>query len=161
MSVLDMGTGSGIGAIVAARCGARVVAVDVSPEAVRCARINVLLNRVEDNVDVRRGDLFEPVQGSQFDLILFNPPFFAGAPRELWEHAWRSEDALDRFARDLPTFLSPTGRALVVVSSTTVGVHETLARHHLRSQVLWKRDMMNERLSVLQWTAPARSQVEA
>ena len=78
MAVLDMGTGSGIAAIAAARRGARVVAVDISTEAVRCARINVLLNRVDDRVEIRCGDLFEPVQGERFDLVLFNPPFYAG-----------------------------------------------------------------------------------
>src|SRR5579864_1956262 len=46
--VLDMGTGSGVCAIFAARHAARVVAVDINPAAVRCANINVLLNRVED-----------------------------------------------------------------------------------------------------------------
>lgn len=161
MAVLDMGTGSGVGAIAAARRGARVIAVDISPEAVRCARINVLLNRVEDTVEVRCGDLFEPVQGERFDLVLFNPPFYAGTPRALWEYAWRSEDALDRFARELPAVLSPSGYALLIVSSTTVGVDEVLARHHLRSQLLWKRDMMNERLMVLQWTARSRREVQA
>ena len=49
--VLDMGTGSGVGAVFAARNAARVVAVDVNPEAVRCARINVLLHHIEDRVD--------------------------------------------------------------------------------------------------------------
>jgi release factor glutamine methyltransferase len=161
MKVLDMGTGSGIGAIAAARRGADVVAVDISPEAVRCARINVLLNRVEDRVDVRCGDLFEPVQGERFDLVLFNPPFYSGTPRALWEHAWRSEDALDRFARDLPNVLTPSGRALLIVSSTTAGIGEALARHQLQSQRLWKRDMMNEQLMVLQWTARSVSEVEA
>lgn len=160
MAVLDMGTGSGIGAIAAARRGARVVAVDISPEAVRCARINVLLNRVEDSVEVRRGDLFEPVRGERFDLVLFNPPFYAGTPRAPWEYAWRSEDVLDRFARDLPTVLSPSGRALLIVSSTTVGVGEALARRPLQSRLLWKRDMPNERLMVLQWTAKSACEVE-
>lgn len=161
MAVLDMGTGSGIAAIAAARRGARVVAVDMSPEAVRCARINVLLNRVEDSVEVRCGDLFEPVQGERFDLVLFNPPFYAGTPRALWEYAWRSEGVLDRFARELPAMLSPSGRALVIVSSTTVGVDEALARQHLQSRLLWTRDMITERLMVLQWTARLRSEVEA
>lgn len=161
MRVLDMGTGSGIAAIAAARRGADVVAVDVSPEAVRCARINALVNRVEERVEMRCGDLFEPVQGRQFDLVLFNPPYFAGEPSEMWEHAWRSEGVLDRFARGLPAVLTARGRALVVVSTTTVGVDEALARYPLRSQLIWKRDMMNERFSVLQWTAAEPSQVQA
>jgi release factor glutamine methyltransferase len=160
MAILDMGTGSGVGAIAAARRGARVVAVDISPEAVRCARINVLLNRLEDRIEVRCGDLFEPVQGERFDLVLFNPPFYAGIPRSMWEYAWRSEDVLARFARDLPTVLSPSGRALLIVSSTTVGIDEALARAQLESQLLWKRDMINERLMVLEWTARSKSEVE-
>ena len=160
-AVLDMGTGSGIGAIAAARRGAPVVAVDISPEAVRCARINALLNRVEELVEVRCGNLFEPVQGERFDLVMFNPPFYAGTPGDLWEHAWRSDDALDRFARDLPSVLSPSGRALVIVSSRAVGVGEAIARHALQSRVIWERGLVNERLRVLQWTAPARREVEA
>src|SRR5688572_18246060 len=73
LSVLDLGTGSGIGAVFAARKGASVVAVDINPEAVRCARINALLNHVDERIDVRLGDLFEPVRGEEFDLVLFNP----------------------------------------------------------------------------------------
>jgi release factor glutamine methyltransferase len=161
MRVLDMGTGSGIGAIAAAQRGARVVAVDISPEAARCARINVLLNRVEDRVDVRCGDLFEPVNGERFDLVLFNPPFYAGTPNEPWEQAWRSVGAIDRFAGGLKAVLKPLGRALLIVSSTTVDVEEALARHELQSRLVWERDMMNERLMVLQWTPGSRSEVEA
>jgi release factor glutamine methyltransferase len=138
-----------------------VVAVDISPEAVRCARINVLLNRVEDRVEVRCGDLFEPVCGERFDLVLFNPPFYAGTPRELWEFAWRAQSVLDRFARDLPSVLTPSGHALVVVSTTTVGVDEALARYPLQSQVLWSRAVLNERLMVLQWTVRSTRAVEA
>jgi HemK-related putative methylase len=160
MTVLDMGTGSGIAAIAAARRGARVVAVDISPEAVRCARINALLNRVEDRVEVRCGDLFAPVQGERFDLVLFNPPFYAGAPRALWEYAWRSNDALGRFACELPGALTPSGRALLIVSSTTVGVDEALAGQHFQSQLLWTRDMVSERLMVLQWMAHSTQEVE-
>ena len=65
MSVLDLGTGSGIGALAAARAGARlVVAIDVDPAAVRNARANVILHDAEAIVSVRAGDLFEPVAGA-------------------------------------------------------------------------------------------------
>jgi release factor glutamine methyltransferase len=160
MMILDMGTGSGIAAIAVARRGARVVAVDISPEAVRCARINILLNRVDDRVEIRCGDLFQPVQGERFDLVLFNPPFYAGQAHELWEHAWRSDGALERFAHDLPGYLTPTGRAMLIVSSTTVGVDQALTGSQLQSRLLWERDMMNERLMVLEWTTPSSSKAE-
>src|SRR3989304_1477034 len=72
---LDLGTGCGIGAIFAARLGYTAVGVDINPQAVRCARVNVLLNGLEDRVEVRPGDLLGPVAGERFDLVLFNPPF--------------------------------------------------------------------------------------
>lgn len=160
MAVLDMGTGTGIGAVAAARLGARVVAVDINLEAVRCARINALLNDVEDRVDVRQGDLFEPVRGERFDLILFNPPFYAGDPREPWEYAWRSDGTLARFVDGLGDVLTSNGRALLVVSSNTVGVDDAVAHHRLQSRVVWTRALMNERLMVLEWTPDRRSEVK-
>jgi release factor glutamine methyltransferase len=117
MSVLDMGAGSGIGAVFAARRGARVIAVDINPEAVRCARMNALLNHIEDKIDVREGDLFAPVAGLTFDLVLFNPPFYQGQPRDNLDHAWRGQDVFGRFARGLSAALKPGGRALLVLSS--------------------------------------------
>ena len=80
--VLDMGTGSGVCAVFAALYARRVVAVDINPAAVRCAVINSLLNGLHDKIDVRHGDLFAPVHGERFDLVLFNPPFLRGAPRD-------------------------------------------------------------------------------
>jgi HemK-related putative methylase len=114
---LDMGTGSGIGAIFAARLGYQVTAVDVNPHAVRCARINALLNGLDERIEVRQGDLFAPVAGERFDLVLFNPPFFHGAPRSDLDAAWRSEDVIERFAAGLPAALAAAGRALVLLSS--------------------------------------------
>ena len=73
-AVLDLGAGSGVGAIFAARRGASVIAVDINPEAVRCARINALLNHLDHAIEARQGDLFAPVAAARFDLILFNPP---------------------------------------------------------------------------------------
>ncbi len=117
VTALDMGTGSGVGAVFAARLGARVVAVDVNPEAVRCARLNVLLNRLEDRIEVREGDLFAPVAGELFDLVLFNPPFYRGQPRDDLDRAWRSVNVPERFAAGLGRHLKPEGRAVVVLST--------------------------------------------
>jgi ribosomal protein L11 methyltransferase len=71
-SVVDVGTGSGILAIAAAKLGAaRVLAVDVDPVAVAVARRNVVHNRVEAVVDVREGDLLSGTRG-RVDVILAN-----------------------------------------------------------------------------------------
>jgi release factor glutamine methyltransferase len=153
--VLDMGTGSGVQAIVAAGLGAQVVAVDVSAEAVRCACINALLNGMEKRIEVREGDLFAPVAGERFDLVLFNPPFYHGQPAQTWEVAWRSTDVLDRFAAGLGAALFPSGRALLVVSSNAAGVEEAVARHGLCSRLVWERNLRSESMMILEWTPPA------
>jgi release factor glutamine methyltransferase len=116
-SVLDLGTGSGALAVCAARTAGRVVATDVNPEAVRCARLNLLLNRVDDRSEVRHGDLFEPVAGERFDRVLCNPPFFRGSPGSDLERAFRADDFAERFAAALPQHLTDDGCALVVLSS--------------------------------------------
>jgi release factor glutamine methyltransferase len=148
--VLDMGTGSGVAAIAAAPRAKRVVAVDVNPEAVRCARINALLNHVEDRVEVREGDLFAPVAGQRFDLVLFNPPYFRGVPRDLGDRAWRSTDIVERFAADLGAHLTPRGQALVVLSSD--GERDaflaTFEANALAPEVVAERDLINEVLAV-------------
>lgn len=71
MEVLDLGTGSGILAIPAARLGARVTALDISDVAVEVARENVAVNGVGDRISVAEGTI-EAVAGQRFDLILAN-----------------------------------------------------------------------------------------
>ena len=115
--VLDMGTGSGVGAVFAAQWTDRVTAVDINPAAVRCARINVLLNQVEDRVEVREGDLFTAVPHQAFDVILFNPPYFRGQPKNNLDRAFRADDVIERFSSQLHWHLKPGGYALVLLSS--------------------------------------------
>ena len=75
-SVLDLCTGSGVQALQQAVNAAQVVAVDINPRAVAMARLNAQLNAI-DNLEVRCGDLYEPVGDTRFDLIVANPPFVA------------------------------------------------------------------------------------
>jgi release factor glutamine methyltransferase len=115
--VLDMGTGSGVGAVFAAQWAGRVTAVDINPSAVRCARINALLNEVEQVVEVREGDLFAAVGQQTFDVILFNPPYFRGSPQNNLDKAFRADDVLERFSQQLHDYLTPNGYALVLLAS--------------------------------------------
>lgn len=124
--VLDVFTGSGVLALVAAREGAReVVAVDVSRRALVCVRINARRNGVADRVHARRGDLLAPVAGERFDLILANPPYVPspgdalpqrGAARA-WEGGGDGRALLDRLCAAAPAALAPGGTLLLVQSS--------------------------------------------
>ncbi len=149
-SVLDMGTGSGVCAVFAARWADRVVAVDVNPEAVRCARINALLHRIEDRVDVREGDLFAPVEDERFDVVLFNPPYLPGHPRSEFERALRSTDTIERFAAALGGHLTTDGIALVLLSSIgDEAAHlESFRSHGFSAEPVVHRNLLVERLTV-------------
>jgi HemK-related putative methylase len=152
--VLDMGTGSGVCAVLAARHARRIVAVDINPEAVRCARINALLNHVEHKIDVRCGDLFAPVAEERFDLVLFNPPFLQGTPRDHRDSAWRSSDVADRFAAGLSAHLKPGGCALVLLSTfgDARAFLEQFHRQRLGVQLHAERRFINERLMIFRLT---------
>lgn len=117
-AVLDMGTGSGVGAVAAAQWARCVVALDINPAAVRCARINTLLNSLEDKITVYESDLFTAVPHQQFDVILFNPPYYRGEPKNMLDRAFYAMDVVERFTAELPSHLTPTGYALVLLSST-------------------------------------------
>src|ERR1700680_532601 len=149
-AVLDMGTGSGVCAIFAARHARRVVAVDINEAAVRCADINARLNHLEHKIDVRQGDMFAPVQGEKFDLILFNPPFLRGTPRDDRERAWRSSDVAERFAASLGAHLKPGGSALVLLSSfgDSPAFLQAFRKHDFTISVLAQRQFVNETLAI-------------
>lgn len=150
--VLDLGTGSGICALVSARTGRRVVAVDINPAAIRCAAVNASLNRLEHRVDIRHGDLFEPAANERFDLVLFNPPFILGKPEDARDAAWRSCNLAERFAADLADHLKPGGAALLLLSS--FGNAGTLFESELRShgyrlEMFARHRYINETLTIL------------
>ncbi|GAA5170882.1 MULTISPECIES: methyltransferase [Amycolatopsis] len=112
--VLDVGTGSGVNAILAASKSRDVVAVDINPHALAAARENAERNGVGDRITVLRSDVFEAVEG-RFDLIVFDPPFRWFAPRDLFEAAITDEDyrALRAFFAGARAHLTDRGRLLV------------------------------------------------
>lgn len=122
-AVLDVGTGTGALALAAARLGCRVTAVDVSRRAVYAARLNAA--RAGLRVRVLRGNLFDPVRGESFDLVLANPPYVPapgggrrprGAARA-WDAGHDGRLVLDRICREAPAMLSPGGVLLLVQSA--------------------------------------------
>ncbi|MDN3293263.1 methyltransferase [Streptomyces ficellus] len=129
--VLDVGTGTGALAVLAAQCGAaRVTAVDVSWRAVLAARLNA--RRLGLPITVHHGDLTTPVKGRRFDLILSNPPYVVspgrarGADRS-WNAGADGRQVLDRLCADAPGLLRDDG-VLLLVQSSLCGVEPTLDR---------------------------------
>ncbi|MCL8010155.1 HemK2/MTQ2 family protein methyltransferase [Streptomyces sp. AS02] len=130
--VLDLGTGSGVLAVQAARLGGHVTAVDISWRAIAAAWLNALLNG--QILRVRHGDLATAVPGRRFDLVIANPPYVPApgprAPRgraRAWDAGTDGRLLIDRICDSAPTFLRPTG-TLLIVHSHLCGVGATLTR---------------------------------
>jgi release factor glutamine methyltransferase len=150
--VLDMGTGSGVGAVFAAQWAGEVVALDINPSAVRCARINTLLNEVESRVRVAESDLFQAVAGRQFDVILFNPPYFKGTPLSPMDRAFRADDVIERFAAGLKSHLRPDGWLLLLLSSETAvaGILQRFQDEGFAHHLFARKSMIGETIYLFQ-----------
>jgi release factor glutamine methyltransferase len=161
--IADICTGTGALAIVAAKAGAKsVTAVDLTRRATWCAALNARWHGVR--VDVRRGDLWEPLRGQTFDLIVSNPPYI---PAETDDPPRRAAliplDAgcggralLDRLCRHAPEYLAPSG-SLLLVHSSICGTDESvqaLRMAGLQADVVMRRTgplgpVMRERASMM------------
>jgi HemK-related putative methylase len=151
--VLDLGTGTGICAVFAARHAQRVVAVDINPAAARCASINASINGLSARIDCREGDLFAPVAGECFDTIFFNPPFYSGQPEDDRAAAWRASGMGRRFALGLDAHLEPRGRAYLLLSTCGDACPqfvEELACAGFALSVLAVRRYINERVTIVE-----------
>ena len=114
---LDMGTGSGIIGLSAARAGADVTAVDINPDAVKCAQQNAVSASVR--MKCLEGDLFSSVENERFEVIAWNPPFYAKNPTDMTEAAWFAGEGysvIRRFASELRNHLTEGGTAYVIFS---------------------------------------------
>jgi hypothetical protein len=111
-SALDLCTGSGIHALLASAHSEHAVAVDINERAALCTRFNAQLSGVT-NLEVRVGDLLEPVRGQRFDLITANPPFVPSPVNALgFRDGGRSgENIQKRIVASLPDHLAPGGIA--------------------------------------------------
>ena len=165
--VLEIGTGAGLISILAAKFGAKVVAIDINPFAVECARKNAELNGAK-GIDFRVGDLFEPLKASitsdvnstdgrkrkqkeaissikKFDLIVFNPPYlpreekYTEKPIDL---SYNSSEVLQKFLTEYKKFLKKGGRT-VIVNSSISGVE-------VEGKILAEKKLAFEKLFVIE-----------
>jgi release factor glutamine methyltransferase len=133
--VLDMGASCGILGILAAKKACSVVAVDVNPYAVRCARENAAVNNVRSKMAFIQGDLFTPLrEAEEFDAILFNAPYLPADEREAdswigraWTGGATGRQIIDRFISEAPGHLKRSGRVLLM-QSTLADVDKTIRR---------------------------------
>jgi Methyltransferase small domain len=115
-TTVDIGTGCGVQALHASRHSDRVVATDVSPRALHLARLSAGLSDVD--VELREGNLLEPLANEQADLIVSNPPFVVSPAGT---HTYRDgglplDGVCARLIRDAPQLLTPLGDLVLLAN---------------------------------------------
>ncbi len=86
MSFLELGSGSGIISVLAAKKGAKVLSTDINTNAIENTIINAKRNQVE--IETLESDLFDKIDNQIFDWIVINPPYYPKAPASVEERAW-------------------------------------------------------------------------
>jgi release factor glutamine methyltransferase len=132
--VLDVGAGCGLLGILTAEKASSVLAVDLNPYAIRCAKENAIQNGVAGKMGFVQASLFSALNPNvRFDLILFNAPYLPSEEGEseswigrAWAGGANGREVVDRFISEVSTRLKPAGRVLLM-QSTLTGVEETLS----------------------------------
>jgi release factor glutamine methyltransferase len=140
--VLDMGTGSGVIAIAAAEKGAKVVAADVNTEALEHAQEKAMEKGLDGKIEFVESDLFTNIE-SEFDLILFNPPYLPGekglGDEEIWRGGEKGVEVTSQFLESASNYVSEAGQILVILSSHA-DLEELMNKYSLEvigSEKLW------------------------
>ncbi len=153
--VLDMGTGAGIQAMIAASKGGEVTAVDINNKAIECLRYNAELNKLE--IRIIKSNMFSEINYS-FDLIVFNPPYLPEDEMDpedeltlAWDGGKDGRDVVDRFLEQFESHLNREGRVLLIQSSLN-GLDSTMKKFKelgFKPEIILQKNFFFEKLYVI------------
>lgn len=145
--VLDMGTGCGVNAVLAAGTAREVLGVDINEHAVEAAIVNAALNGVTARTTFRYSDVFSHVDGC-FDLIVFDPPFRWFRPRDALEAAIIDENygTLRTFMRHAGDHFAEGGRRLIFFGTTgdMLFLEELIEENGFTRETVASRELLRE-----------------
>jgi len=116
-TVLELGAGTGIISILAAKMGANVCASDISSKAVENIKLNSSINNVQFNIF--NSDLFKNIPDMKFDFIIINPPYYDRDPKEEEEYAWFCGNKFEYFKslfNSLSNYISQDSMVFMILS---------------------------------------------
>ncbi len=129
LTVIELGAGSGLLSIYAAKQNAIVTAIDISENTCNNVKENCEKNDV--SVKIIQSDLFTDIPWQQFDLILINPPYYPKNPITENEYAWFCGENFEYFHKlffQMKQFVNARSKAIMVLSEDcNLGVIESLA----------------------------------
>ena len=150
---LDVGAGSGLLGIYAARRGCAVTAVDIYPPALEATRANAARNGV--SVRTVQSDLFDALPPERFDVVLINPPYYPLKPRGGSEYAFFAGENFEYFEklfRQLPGYVHAASRIWLILSEDCdwPRIRAEAARGGFALDSVYERRRWGERLFVAQ-----------
>ncbi|RDS86990.1 methyltransferase [Pseudomonas fluorescens] len=143
-SFLDIGTGSGVLALLMRKLGGNdITATDICEKSITQAKINEHLNFKQPTISFFVSDLFDGLSEQRFQTIVFNPPGWRTPSRSLIQRLetqgrtgqlpihsmFYGDEVISRFLDELPKYLNPTGVAIVGLNSL-VGIRDILERYN-------------------------------
>jgi release factor glutamine methyltransferase len=114
---LELGCGSGIISLVAAKKEAKVIATDINETALEYLKLNASKNNLE--VDIVKSNLFEKLENHTFDYIIINPPYYPKNAKNTKEKAWFCGENFEYFENlffQLPNFINENTFCYMIVS---------------------------------------------
>ncbi|MFQ6051356.1 MAG: HemK2/MTQ2 family protein methyltransferase [Candidatus Hydrothermarchaeota archaeon] len=145
--ILEIGTGCGIISVFASRFSEKIIATDINPRAIYCAKINA-----KNKVKFLVGDLFDPIKG-KFDLIIFNPPYLPSGTCDhvSWTGGNKGREMIDRFIMESPEHLKKGGKILFVHSSLNKfdATFRMLKENGFEWEILNEKGFFFEKLQVI------------
>jgi release factor glutamine methyltransferase len=134
-TVLELGAGSGLIAMYAAKKGARAMASDINPVAIDYLEKNSAQNGI--NIEIVFSDLFDNIYRQAFDLIIINPPYYKKQPQTPTDHAWFCGENGEYFSRlfsQLYPYLHKTSEVIMILCDgcDSAMIERIAAQHHFR-----------------------------
>ncbi|HMG92083.1 MAG TPA: methyltransferase [Chryseolinea sp.] len=131
-SFLELGCGSGLVSIVAARAGSHVTSSDLSLRALENTKHNAKLNNVF--LKIVYSDLFDGIDKTQFDWIVINPPYYARKPESEQDLAWYCGENFEYFRKlfaSLNAYTHPASQVIMVLTKgADVNTIEGIAKEY-------------------------------
>lgn len=151
-NIVEIGSGSGLISLVAARNGATVTAVDVNPKAVDNTSANAKANGL--TISVIHSDLLTDLPHQPVDVVLVNPPYYPKDPQNDYEKAWYCGESFEYFEK-LFQQLSKRGladRSYMILSDTCdlIAITSIAGKFHIRLDEMHTKTIAGERLIIYQ-----------
>jgi release factor glutamine methyltransferase len=156
-NVLELGTGCGIIAIECAKSAKKVLATDISPKSIICAKENYKKNKhkLKSSVIFRQGSLFSIIKNNEkFEIIIFNPPYLPTTKKE-YINGWLNyafdggEDGLHticQFLKNVKNYLTKNGKAYFIFSSLSnqKKLHRNIKENDLKYDIIKNYSFNND-----------------